>query len=150
MSLKGDFGVYLVAYELMRRKRRVLINQGRLVKTTEGYREIQGYDLLSINRDKKSRIEVKLMDADLRTQANKKNLRQRATAAEAQNSDFVIIVVWSNREHHFYIIPRRAFTRAFGKKTKAGEYNISVYNSGKSKAKIESYRVNNEKDWGQI
>ncbi len=144
MSLKGDFGAHLVAYELMRRGWEVSLNQGMITKNTN--REIQGYDILARKDKSIKKIEVKFIDSFLKKGTYKKHLRQRLTPGEVKQCDAAIIVIYGNNVHEFYIIPRRNFKEVF-----YSNNTIAIYNGKKpSKGKMGKFKVTEASNWDKL
>ncbi|MEM0050826.1 MAG: hypothetical protein QXW39_09905 [Candidatus Bathyarchaeia archaeon] len=152
MSLRGDFGVHLVAYELMRRGWEVALNQGIIMKAMN--REIQGYDILAKKKGRTKRIEVKFIDSFLKRGSYRKQLRQRVTPEERKQCDAIIVVVYGSTNHKIYgstnhkiyIIPKSKFKEVFYSKN-----TIAIYNGEKeSKDKMSKFMVKEGSDWDKI
>lgn len=143
MSLKGDFGAHLVAYELMRRGWEVSLNQGMIAKN---HREVQGYDILARKGEEIKKIEVKFIDSFLKTGTYRKHLRQRLTPAEVKRCDAVIIVIYGDNAHEFYIIPRKNFKEVF-----YSNNTIAIYN-GKTpgKGKMSKFKITKSSSWDKF
>lgn len=150
MSLKGDLGVYLIAYELMRRGWKVAINQGRLYPSEKGIREIQGYDILAEKNNITKKIEVKFIDSLFRSGSYKESLRQRVTHNEFEECEYVIVLIYHENGHSFYIIPKEKLEE-FSYRGPGGYTLPFYYKKGSiSKAKIERFKVKPSDDWNKL
>ena len=143
MSLKGDFGVHLVAYELMRRGWEVSLNQGAISKDN---REMQGYDVLARKGKTIKKIEVKFIDSLFKTGMYKNHLRQRLTTEEVKQCDMAIIVIYGYNSHEFYIIPKRSFEEVFYSRN-----TIAIYNGKRQgKGKMNKFKVTGTSSWDKL
>ena len=131
MALKGDLGVNMVAYQLMRYGWEVSINYGRF---SNGLREVQGYDIFARNGGDEKRIEVKLRDSF----GGSKPSAVTVTDAEYEQLTHLIIVILEESTHTIYIIPRSVLRRIINRL--GGSYRVYL-------GKIKSYKVSNAKDW---
>ena len=111
MSVKGDFGVNLAAYELMRCGWRVYLNGGLLNKR---HQELQGADILAIKASRKPvRMEVKFRDVFKKTNTTAVNF----TKLEYEEMTHVALVLRSvDGKYEIYIAPKDKLKRGWGYK----------------------------------
>ena len=131
MALKGDLGVDMVAYQLMRYGWEVSINYGKFGK---GLHEVQGYDIFARNGRAEKRIEVKLRDSF----GGSKPGTVAVTDAEYKQLTHLAIVILGESTHNIYVIPRSVLRRII--KKWGGSYRVYL-------GDIHSYEVSNAKDW---
>ena len=131
MGLKGDLGVNMVAYQLMRYGWEVSINYG---KFSAGLHEMQGYDIFARKGRVERKVEVKLRDGFNGSEPGTVTI----TDAEYRLLTHLVVVLLYETAHTIYIIPKSSLRRI--RKMWGGSYRVYL-------GDIKNYEVKNAMDW---